>query len=162
MHYIIKIITFLLIFSILCELICSGFRLFRRSDTYKRAEKESKKVNKPLLVVGDPDAGLTNSMFGRVYGCGDLCVDLNGCGCDKSERSDLYEFLKKQKDNSYVIYESCVLEYIPKEKRANIIEEMKRVGISNYTVRISPSLYCGMLTGDDYISKITTLGVKEI
>ena len=35
-------------------------------------------LDRRLVVIGDPDAGF-HTRFMRAYGCGDVCVEMNGC-----------------------------------------------------------------------------------
>ncbi|PCC74683.1 hypothetical protein NAEX_07780 [Nannocystis exedens] len=35
-------------------------------------------LGRRLVVIGDPDAGMHTRLM-RAYGCGDLCIDMNGC-----------------------------------------------------------------------------------
>lgn len=56
----------------------------------------SKKVHKPLMVIGSSFTDFMNSVY-PVYGCGDVCVDLIRCGkCEKSYKGELIEVLKKK------------------------------------------------------------------
>ena len=79
-----------------------------------------------------------NSIYPN-YGCGDICIDINGCKyCKKQFKNDLIEILRKFPDNKYVIFESCVLEYVKNRKEA--LKEIKRVAGDNYyQVRIQPT-----------------------
>ena len=96
--------------------------------------------NKPLLVIGDPNNGFTSKILGLTYPCGDLCLDIVGCkGCKNQIEGDALQELKKMKDNSYIIFESCVLEYIQYNKLVR--EEILRVSGNKYfEVRIGLSL----------------------
>ena len=138
----IGIIKFILIILVIEGVVLNFYRIIRRYVTYKKALAYSKKINKPLLVVGDPDAGFFNRTFTRVYGCGDLCTDLDGCNnCENSEKGDILDVLKNKSDKSFVIFESCVLECInDKNKIQEISNEMNRVGIKLFQVRIKPTL----------------------
>jgi len=102
------------------------------------------------MVIGDPNAGWMNRHYGAIYKCGDLCTDLNGCPqCEFEEKGDILDVLKTKKDDSYVIFESCVLEYIDKHKRKQVENEINRVGVKSYNVRIQPSLF--MLVSDYHL-----------
>jgi hypothetical protein len=128
---------------ILIEIILGLYRNHRRSSTYNKALTKSKKIKKPLLVIGNPNAGFMNSIY-PVYGCGDVCTDLVGCdGCKKSLKGDILDVLGKLKNNSHVVFESCLLEYVGDDKKkAKVVKEIKRVGGKNsYMVRISPALF---------------------
>ncbi len=91
-----------------------GPRRMMRRALFRAAIERAKATNKPLLVVGDPDAGLVTRHIGRDYGCGVECTDLIGCGsCERSLEGDLVEVLENFNDNARVIFVSCVLEYVP-------------------------------------------------
>lgn len=129
-------------FIILIEIILAFLRIIRRKYEFNKAKTLSKKLGRSLLVIGDPDNGGVNSIFGRSYGCGDLCIDIVGCNkCMKSIKGNALHILKQLPDNSYVIYESCVLEYINTIEIPSIIKEIKRVSGNHYfNVRVGPSL----------------------
>ena len=78
-----------------------------------------------------------------VYGCGDVCIDLHGCDyCKKSIKGDVLDILKKLPSDSYVIFESCVLEYLDEKKKELVLKEIKRVSPNNFfEVRINPSIF---------------------
>jgi len=68
---------------------------------------------------------------------------LNGCGdCPKQIKGDLLEELKKMESKKYVIFESCVLEYINDNSLSEIKIELDRVsGGDLYQVRNSPYIF---------------------
>lgn len=95
------------------ELIIAIKRKFKRRQVYKMALERSKKTGLPLLVVGDPYNGLTSILTGCDYGCGDVCLDLNGCPkCPKSIKGSLEDVLPTINLDEYVVFISCVLEYV--------------------------------------------------
>ena len=60
-----------------------------RRTTFSAAQARARELGRPLVVVGDPHAGAWTSMM-PAYGCGDTCVDINGCpGCQTSHTVDL-------------------------------------------------------------------------
>jgi hypothetical protein len=65
---------------------------------------------------------------------------LVGCeNCPKSLKGDILTTLKTLDTNQYVIFESCVLEYIDEESLGEVKQEIKRVcGEDYYEVRIKP------------------------
>lgn len=95
------------------ELASAMDRFNRRNDLYRQAVARAVAERRPLLVVGDPDAGLHTKII-RAYGCGDLCLDLLGCPrCPVSVAADLTKSSALLiPDNSAVIFCSCVLEYV--------------------------------------------------
>ena len=134
--FLIILISLILIFDISCTV----YRFHRRVVTFKRAKERKKETNKKLLVVGAPGNGFVNKNIYRAYDCGDVCTDLLGCSdCENSIKGDILEVLKKMDDNQYVIFESCVLEYLDDEKRLETEKEMTRVsGGDRFNVRMKP------------------------
>jgi hypothetical protein len=105
------------------------------------AQKRSSQTGKPLVVIGDPDAGTVNSKIGRDYDCGNFCVDLYGCkACPNQVAADLLAWLKEQPDNSAVLFVSAVLEYI--QSMNGIPRELYRVsGGDLFVVTVEPFSY---------------------
>ena len=104
------------------------------------------------MVIGSPTNGFMNSLF-SVYGCGDICIDLIGCDkCKKTIKGDIVDVLKKKSDNSHVIYESCVLEVLDKQKQQKALKEIKRVSGNNYfQVRINPTIFVNLIKNLPFI-----------
>jgi len=137
-----NIIFIILIFIIITDILLSIIRNIRRKNTYLKAEKISKIKNKKLLVIGSPDNGFWNKHICKAYGYGDVCLDLMGCNCSSQIKGDLFENLKKMKNNEYVIFESCVLEYIDSKLLKDIYKEIYRVSNGDYYgVRIFPNIF---------------------
>ena len=140
LKYFLIFILILFIFEIVQQI----RRDINRYIGYKKAKKLSLLKKKPLLVIGSPSTGGWTSFSGiEYYGCGDICIDLIGCNnCKKSVKTDVYDFLKKQQSNTFVIFESCVLEAIDNEEHNNkIIKEIKRVSGGDYkNVRVNLSI----------------------
>lgn len=83
----------------------------KRSDSYWQAAEHAAARGKPLLVIGDPQSGLTRGD----YGYGDKCVDLSGCPCAPEGRGfkiDLSTETLPFEDDSHVIFSPFVLEYV--------------------------------------------------
>jgi len=130
-----KIILIIIGIVILYELILTYTRYIKRNRIFKMANKRVKETGKPLMVIGDPDNGATNYIFGRSYDCGDVCVDLTGCpSCPKGIKEKIEDYLPTLESDSYVIFISCVLEYVDPDKIDFIISEMKRVSGGDYFV----------------------------
>jgi hypothetical protein len=116
----------------------------------------SKEIGKPLMVIGDPDNGTSNKYLGRDYECGDICVDLIGCKkCNNGLKQKIENYLPTLKTNSYVIFISCVMEYMDNAVIDKTIAELKRVSGGNlFIVTVDPySLtsfiyYLRFLTGE--------------
>jgi hypothetical protein len=136
-------ILYVLIGIIILDCIFSLHRVYRRINLYNKAHEKSKSLNKELLVIGNPSSGFINKNIYKCYDCGDICLDLNGCGdCPKQIKGDLLEELKKMESNKHVIFESCVLEYINDNSSSEINKELNRVSGGNlYQVRNSPYIF---------------------
>jgi len=100
------------------ESLVAWARFVERKRLFALAQERAKALGKPLVVVGDPDAG-AHTRLARAYDCGDLCVDLNGCpNCANAVRLDLTKGRLPVADNSAVVFVSCVLEYVDDLKTA--------------------------------------------
>lgn len=137
-----NIIIYILIGLITLDILFSLYRIYRRINVYNEAYEKSKLLGKELLVIGNPYSGFINKNIFKCYDCGDICLDLNGCGdCPKQIKGDLLEEIKKLETNKYVIFESCVLEYINKNI-PEINQQLNRVsGGDLYQVRNSPNIF---------------------
>ncbi len=96
------------------ELIAALSRASERKSTFALAQARSQTTHRPLIVVGDPDAGAWTSLLGREYGCGSVCLDLTGCPtCPVAIPADItHGPINGVPTNSAVVYVSCVLEYV--------------------------------------------------
>lgn len=99
--------------TIAAELFSAHARFRLRSERFVQAQTQARALGRPLLVVGDPDAGL-HTRLARAYGCGDVCTDLNGCpACPDSITADLTKGpIPHLADDSCVVFVPCVLEYV--------------------------------------------------
>lgn len=87
-------------------------RQSERTAAYRAANERAVTLQRRLVVVGDPDAGFHTRMW-RAYGCGDVCVDLNGCPqCPVTVVADVTKRVGELEDDSAVVFVSCVLEYV--------------------------------------------------
>ena len=126
-------------------------KLRMQKSVYKRAKKRAEEVQKPLLVIGNPRGGWLNALF-PAYGCGDMCLDINGCECKANEnpvhiKADLLTQLKSMPSNSCVSFESEVLCYV--DNIADVIRELKRVtGDDMFAVHLLGTR-CGFPKGMD-------------
>jgi SAM-dependent methyltransferase len=80
-----------------------------RQDFYQTARAMATDLRRPLIVIGAPDgwgAGVD------LYGCGDTCLDLDGCARCGAKPFDLSSGIPFD-DDSAVVFVSCVLEYVP-------------------------------------------------
>lgn len=131
----IKIILFIIGLLILYELVLTYTRYLKRKRIFDIAKKSAQDLGKPLMVIGDPDNGATNFMFGRCYECGDVCLDITGCpSCSNGIKQKIEDYLPTLECNSYVIFISCVLEYVDTNKLDFIMKEINRVSGGNYYI----------------------------
>ena len=82
-----------------------------RKKYYTYAIQQSLKINKPLLVIGDPSKGQTCSLFGAPYGFGTVCIDIDPIS-EQCIKADALNYLRLLPDDSCVCFISCVLEYV--------------------------------------------------
>ncbi|MFY0533390.1 hypothetical protein [Nannocystis pusilla] len=83
------------------------------SSAFRLAVDRAGALGRPLVVIGDPDGGMHTRLM-RAYGCGDVCVDMNGCPkCPVTIVADITKGpLPGVADGSAVVFVSCVLEYV--------------------------------------------------
>jgi hypothetical protein len=89
-----------------------------RRNVFAAASRRAASLARPLVVVGDPDAGAHTRLM-PAYGCGDLCVDAAGCPrCEHHVAADLTRGpIPGLADDSAVVFVSCVLEYVETSRR---------------------------------------------
>jgi hypothetical protein len=95
--------------------------------------------NKMLIVVGSPLRGLASQILGPSYGCGDLCVDANGCPtCATYLSGPVVDLLSRFADNSAVVYAADVIETAP--DAAALLHQLARVsGGDLYIAHLEPT-----------------------
>ena len=81
-------------------------RRARRSAKYATALATARRLQRPLVVIGAPDGGVTSG-----YGCGDVTVDLCPSRCPSHIRADITKGIPLAGDSA-VVFVSCVLEYV--------------------------------------------------
>jgi hypothetical protein len=88
-------------------------RFRERTSAFRLAVDRAGALGRPLVVIGDPDGGMHTRLM-RAYGCGDVCVDMNGCPkCPVTIVADITKGpLPGVADDSAVVFVSCVLEYV--------------------------------------------------
>lgn len=150
----IKLILVIIFGLILFELALTYSRFLKRNQIYNVAKQRSSETQKPLMIVGDPDNGATNYIFGRSYDCGDLCVDLTGCPkCSNGIKAKVEDYLPTLKSNSYVLFVSCVLEYVDSKNIDHIFSEIKRVsGGDYYIVSVEPYSITALLYPTKFVT----------
>lgn len=132
------------------------FRRYRRNREYKNAMKQAKLTGKKLLVVGDPDNGLANSILGADYGYGDECLDITGC---PNAPPDVVSYKGKLEDilpllnlKERVLFISHVLEQVDDiDKIIKILNKMDKkdlfiLTVSQYT--LEAWWYPNFITGE--------------
>jgi hypothetical protein len=152
-----KIIYFTILLIILWFIIGSWHSYVKYSlqiKLYDDALKLSKLLEKPLLVIGNPIESSTNHMFGS-YGCGNICIDINGCNCNNNTiviKNKLEDELHKFDDNSVIIFESETLEYVDDDKIDYVISEMYRISGKNiFSVhQLKPKSFLTLLKTSGY------------
>ena len=135
-----KIISVIFILLIIYELVLTYTRYIKRRRVFSIAKSFAESSGKPLMVIGDPWNGSTNKIFGPSYECGDVCIDLTGCpNCIHGIKSKIENYLPSVPSDSYVIFISCVLEYVDSGKIDYIFSEIQRVsGGDYYIVSVEP------------------------
>jgi len=143
-----------------------GMALWRfeaRRRAFEAAARRATALGRPLVVVGDPDAGAHTRLV-RAYECGDLCIDLRGCPrCQVMQAADLTAGpVLGVANDSAIVFVSCVLEYVSDPAAA--LHELNRMAGSPdnlFIVFVEPwsltaSLYPGARWAggqeDDYIA----------
>lgn len=106
----------------------------RRAAWYTAAQARARATRKPLLVVGDPDGGMTKGD----YGYGDVCLDLTGCPrAPRSIRGSIDAPIPLP-TGSHVVFVCYVLELAPDIRAA--VRELRRVaGPDLFVLALHPS-----------------------
>lgn len=115
-----------------------GPRRQKRRDRFNEAQYRAQQTGKPLVVVGDPDAGIVNRFVGRDYGCATLCIDRHGClACENQKIGRLEEVLPTMESDSAVVFVSATLEYV--DDMDKVAAELYRVsGGDLFVVTVEP------------------------
>lgn len=134
----------------IAEGVAAWSRFDARTRLFMEAAQRARSLQRTLVVIGDPDAG-TSTRLRRAYGCGDVCVDANGCPmCPVVQAADITAGpVPGITTNSAVVFVSCVLEYVDDLPAA--LHEVQRMAgdLENiYIVTVQPwtltaSLYPG-------------------
>ena len=94
-------------------------RRLRRGATYAKARAYARQIQRPLVVIGAPDAGFTSG-----YGCGDVTIDLAGSSCPRTAKLDITKPLPFRTD-SVCCVTLCTLEYVDRVEPA--LSEIVRI-----------------------------------
>lgn len=122
----------ILLSVIVNELVWWGERIHLRKKYFKLARERANLLGKPLMVIGEPDAGYTNRLLGADYPCGDITLDLKvSAKCKKvgASEGDVHDTLPTFADNSHVIFVSYVLEYV--RDLDSIVSQLSRIAGSS-------------------------------
>lgn len=119
------------------EFLVSSARKIKRRAVFEMAEARAKKTGLPLLVIGDPHNGIASIVTGPDYTCGDVCLDLTGCPeCAANGhtvlKGSLEQILPALDLSKYVVYISCVLEYV--SDLPSVLFNLQRVQTGNLFV----------------------------
>jgi hypothetical protein len=122
-----------------------GWWLARRADRaqkYAAALARARLLQRPLVVVGAPDAMITGG-----YGCGDMTVDLVTSTCPRPVQADITRGHSiPLGDNSAVVYVACTLEYVADFNAA--VAELRRVAGTDaniFVTRVEPWTFTAWL-----------------
>ena len=136
----------LIIYTIVCIIDSFIVRNLKKKVLYINALKYASIHSKKLVVLGSPHLDLqtggvisyvTEKTFGPSYGCGDVCVDIEGCrNCEVTYTGDILDFLKNQDDDECVLFSTGVLEFT--DNYDEISKEIKRTCVRNFTDYYSP------------------------
>lgn len=115
-----------------------GPRRWRRQEVFARAQARARERDVPLVVIGAPRAGFVN-VAAQDYGCGDLCIDVEGCdGCVNAATGRAEDVLPMIPDGSAVVFVSCTLEYV--DDVDLVWREARRIaGRDVFAVTVEPS-----------------------
>lgn len=115
----------------LWELFWWEHRRTRRGVAFDEARELADELGRPLVVVGAPDRGSTSG-----YPCGDITIDIAPSSCPGAIQADITRRLPFD-DDSVVVFESCVLEYVDDAEAAQA--ELARIsGGRLFQVRVEP------------------------
>ena len=104
---------------------------------YSEAAEKAKNENKKLMVLGSPytASGKMITFFTRTYGCGNICIDMTGCGsCENTINVKVENVLHSFNPYEYVIFESGVLEVVDDENLNYIVSELYRIAGNNENI----------------------------
>jgi hypothetical protein len=113
-----KVLLVILIIVVINEIFLWSQRMYYRHNYFKLAKNRALEMGKPLMVIGNPDSGYSNKIWGRSYDHGDVTLDLKVTGDYKvAHEGDLHDTLPTYNDDSHIIFISYTLEYIPNLER---------------------------------------------
>lgn len=129
------------------ESLLAAQRWQHRRDAFAAATRRAQELGRPLVVVGDPNAGAHTRLM-PAYGCGDLCIDLRGCPrCLSFCAADITRGpIAGIADDSAVVFVSCVFEYVG-DLRAAVAEVARIAGDPRnvFAVTVQPYTFTAVL-----------------
>jgi hypothetical protein len=105
-----------------------------RTTMFNAARLRAVTLGRPLVVVGDPDGGVTAG-----YPCGDVTIDLRATSaCPHYVSADITKAIPLASDSS-VVFVACVLEYVS-DVDAALCELLRVAGSPDnlFVVRVEP------------------------
>ena len=138
--------TVIILYFVCCCVDSLIVRNVKKRVLYSRAVRFATQKKKELVVLGSPHLDLqtggvvsyvAEKTVGAVYGCGDTCVDIQGCStCFNTFKGDILDYLKTRSPKSCVLFSTGVLEFT--EKYDEIKLEIDRTCVANFTDYYSP------------------------
>ena len=133
LKYVLVGIACIFVVLMVFEIAICILRKVKRRRIYAMAKARSIETGLPLLVIGDPYNGIASIATGQDYGCGDVCMDLTGCsGCPVGIKGALEDILPQTNLTQYVVFISCVLEYV--DDLPLIVKELETMNSHNLFV----------------------------
>jgi hypothetical protein len=129
-----RLVTALLAGTAVWELGWWYRRRAMRTRLFSEAKNRATLLGRPLVVVGDPDGGVTAG-----YPCGDVTIDLRASSaCPRYISADITKAIPLA-DDSAVVFVACVLEYVSDVDRA-LCELIRVAGTpaNLFVVRVEP------------------------
>jgi hypothetical protein len=119
---------------------------------YNEAEKSSRILGRPLMILGDPYKIMRKSI------CGNICIDMDGCPkCQVSVKGRMEDILPTMKADSHVIFVSCVLEYV--DDIDKVWKELIRIAGTINNIYVIPTGFCSRMP--EYKTKRIIKGVID-
>ena len=124
------------------EVLGYALRYAERASSYWAALARARQLGRPCYILGAPDLGPTGSILAAPYGhgdprLGDRVIDFAPSCAPNAVRWDLRKGLPWVRDDSIVVFESCVLEYIEGDPAPVARELLRASGGELYSVRVS-------------------------
>lgn len=139
---VLKVFFIIVALAIVWDGVIGLYRKYNRRTMFAMAQRRAKETRKPLLVIGDPYNGFSNMITGADYEHGDICLDISGCpnAPDGVQiiKGRVEEEIPKMKDDGYVVFISCTLEYV-KDFDKTVVDHLFRIsGGDIFMVRVEP------------------------